>query len=300
MNTNISNWWKGIIAGVLSAACFSSKAIFVKLSYEYGVDSTTLLMLRMLTALPFYLMVAVVLGYQGRWKPFSRHDWGLLVMLGLLGYYLASLFDFMGLQYISASLERIILFAYPALVLVLGWLFFRQKITGVQHIALALTYGGILLVMLQPGLGDVKGQYWLGVMLVFLSAFTYAIYLLGGGKLIPRLGSVPFTTAALIISSIAVIIHAFVMHREGWTPLHPKVIEYGIWMGVVSTFIPTYLINYSIRQLGASNASLVASLGPVTTIGLAYLILDERMTGIQWMGSFFVIVGVVFISIRGK
>lgn len=296
----LSNWWKGIIAGVLSAACFSTKAIFVKLSYPYGVDSTTLLMLRMLSALPFYLAIAMYMGYLGRWNTFTRRDWLLLILLGLLGYYLASLFDFMGLQYISASLERIILFAYPALVLLLGYVFLGQKITRIQHVALLLTYGGILLVMLQPEMIVEGGKYWLGVVLVFLSALTYAIYLLGGGKLIPRLGSMPFTTAALLVSTLAVVIHAVVMHREGWPPIHPTVVKYGIWMGIVSTVIPTYLINYSIRNLGASNASLVATLGPVTTIGLAYIFLGERLTALQWLGSLLVIVGVVVISVRGK
>lgn len=118
--------------------------------------------------------------------------------------------------------------------------------------------------------------------------------------MIPRLGSMPFTTAALLVSTLAVVIHAVVMHREGWPPIHPTVVKYGIWMGIVSTVIPTYLINYSIRNLGASNASLVATLGPVTTIGLAYIFLGERLTALQWLGSLLVIVGVVVISVRGK
>jgi drug/metabolite transporter (DMT)-like permease len=207
---------------------------------------------------------------------------------------------FYGTAIHQRSLERIILFAYPALVLVLGWLLFRQKISGVQQIALALTYGGIVLVMVQPGGETTHDGYWLGVILVFLGALAYAIYLIGGGKLIPRLGSVAFTTAALLISTLAVIVHAIVIHRDGWPKIDPVVIEYGLWMGVVSTFIPTYLVNYSIRQLGASNASLIATLGPITTIGLSYLVLGERLTAMQWLGSLLVVVGVIFISVKGK
>jgi len=185
------HWWKGVGAGVLSAACFSTKAIFVKLSYTHHVDSTTLLMLRMLSALPLYLLVAIWLSHKGAWKPFTSRNWVQLILLGLLGYYLASLFDFLGLQYISASLERVILFAYPALVLMLGWLIFRQRVTRVQSISLLLTYGGILLVMLQPGGESLHRHYWLGILFVLLSAIAYAVYLLYGGRLIPKLGSVP-------------------------------------------------------------------------------------------------------------
>jgi len=288
----------GVLFGILGVVLFSTKAILVKLAYRYEVDTLELLLFRMLFSLPFYFIILGITSKKSMQKS-SRKDFLWIILFGFLGYYLASYFDFLGLNYIKAGLERIILFVYPTLVVLLGFLFFKQRITKPQTLAIGITYLGVLIIFWSEL--DLSGNETLwGGFLVLLSAITYASYLVGSGWLIPKYGVLHFTCYAMIVSTICVIVHySFVGDWKLWDfPL--AVYAYGILMALFSTLIPSFLVSESINRLGASNFSILGSLGPVSTIILAYLFLEEKLTYIQLLGMFVVIAGVTFLSIRNR
>jgi len=188
----------GVLFAIVGIVLFSAKAVMVKLAYVYEVDSVTLLLFRMLFAFPFYLGIAI-------WKKplqpekIKKKDYVWLFFFGFLGYYMASLFDFEGLQYIKAGLERIILFIYPTIVVLLSWIFFKKKLSRAQFLAILITYIGVIITFWDEiGVkGNAEAIYW-GGFLIFLSALTYASYLVGSGWLIPKFGAIPFTAYAML------------------------------------------------------------------------------------------------------
>ena len=200
------NFWLGILLGVLAVILFSSKAVMIKLAYNYDVDAITMLLLRMLFSFPFYVVIAYLYRNKNNDIKNTKKEYYWVVFFGLVGYYLASYFDFVGLTYIKASLERIILFIYPTIVILLNRLFFKQKITKVQSIAIFLSYLGILIAFSDEV--DISGgSVYLGGFFILLSAITYASYLVGSGWLIPKFGVVKFTAYAMIVSCFCVFIH---------------------------------------------------------------------------------------------
>ncbi len=292
----------GVVLALLGAVLFSTKAVLVKIAYrDYEIAAISLLMLRMLFALPIYLGIAV---YSTRKKgayKMTRSDYLKVTFLGIIGYYLASLFDFMGLQYITASLERLILFIYPTLVVLIGVLFFKEKIKQSQIIALLLSYVGIVIVFM--GNVDITDQHnlWIGSTLMFFCALTYAIYFVGSGQLLPKMGTWMFTSYALSISCTAVIVH-YLIHHGGVGDLDYPLGVYVIafLMATMATVFPTLLTSEGIRLIGASNSAIIASVGPVSTITLAYIFLGERLTPTQILGGILVLGGVVYLSISRK
>lgn len=282
----------GILAGITGVLLFSSKAVMVKLVYQYEIETITALVLRMGFALPFYIGIAL---WQSRQKPaLARRDWGYLFFFGLIGYYLASYFDFAGLQYIKASLERLILFIYPTLVLLLSWLFLKKRITRAQAIAVAVTYLGTAIVFSAELSVSPSDQVLRGGFLIFLSALTYAGYLVGSGWLIPRFGATRFTSYAMVISCAAVVVHYSLTNPvSALLTLPLPVYGLGLLMAVFATVIPTFLISYAIQRLGAGPFSILASFGPVSTISLAVIFLGETLTGLQLLGAAVVIAGIV-------
>lgn len=292
-----------IIAALLvfsGALCFSAKAVFIKLAYRYEVDSISLLALRMLFSLPLFLILAwwSLRKKQSAHSPPSRQEWFFIVLLGIMGYYLASMLDFLGLQYIGASLERLILFVYPTMVLVLSAIFLRQRILRDQYIALALTYIGVAMAFIGGIEWNTKDDIFLGGGLIFTSAFVYACYLIGSGKLLPKVGTLRFTSYAMISACFGVLVHHGILYQ--WRLFHfaPEVYELSIIMAVLSTVLPAFMISEGIRLLGASNAAIIGSVGPISTIILAYIFLDERLGTWQWVGATLVISGVMWISLR--
>lgn len=286
----------------LGAILFSTKAIMVKLAYRYGVDSLSLLALRMLFSLPLYLLIA---GYdkskQGQNRaPLSRQTWLYTLGLGVLGYYLASLFDFLGLQYVSAGMERLLLFLYPTLVVILSSILFKEKVSRSKMLALLLTYLGVSIAFAQNINQTNDNNLWLGAGLILLSAFTYAVYLLGSGRFLQRVGTLRFTSLAMIGACTAVLVHHGIVKQWQLFNFATPVYYYGMVMAVFATVVPSFLISEGIRLIGASNASVIGSIGPISTIILAYIFLGESFGFWQWIGTFLVIGGVLIISLQKK
>ena len=295
----MSNKSLGVFYGVLGVVLFSSKAVMVKLAYEYHVETLDLLLFRMLFSLPFYIFILFLIRKKRPSIEITTKDYAWLFLFGFVGYYLASYFDFLGLNYIKAGLERIILFVYPTIVVFLSWLFFKQKITKVQSVAILITYVGVVITFWSEL--DISGNgVLLGGFLVLFSAITYASYLVGSGWLIPKFGVLRFTCYAMIVSTTCIGIHY--LFSGNWHLLdYPlPVYWYGLAMAILATLIPSFLVSASIERLGASNFSILGSLGPVSTILLAFVFLNERLTYWQLLGMLVVIFGVTYLSIQRK
>ena len=247
-------------------------------------------------ALPFYLIIAFI-KKPSHPESIDKKDYLWLVLFGILGYYLASYFDFLGLEFIKASLERIILFIYPTLVLIISKVFLKKKITKIQIAAILISYIGIIITFWNEI--SMTGEHaLLGGVLIFFSALTYASYLIGSGWLIPKFGATTFTSYAMIISCIAVFIHYSLIEHQDIFSFSNEVYGLSLAMALLSTVIPSYLVSAAIKQLGASNFSIIGSLGPISTIILANIFLDERLTLLQLGGTVIVIIGVLIVSLK--
>ncbi|MBL0324694.1 MAG: DMT family transporter [Cytophagaceae bacterium] len=287
---------KGIILMAIGAICFSAKAIFIKLTYQqFDIDDITLLTLRFGMSLPFFMIIGLFRYKKGHFKAVSGKDFGIIALLSLLGYYWASWFDFRGLQYISAGLERIILFSYPTLVIIFSSIFLGKKISRNGVIALVITYLGIAIIALDPKILSSK-NFALGAGLVLISSVTYALYLTFGGEMIKKYGSINFNTLAMIFSSVYVIIHFKAFTNVAIFELPDGVYLYGLALAIVSTVIPTFLVMEGIKLLGAGLGSIVGSIGPVATVILGYIFLGETLSLQEILGSVLVLIGVLIIG----
>ena len=287
---------KGIVFTVIGAICFSAKAIFVKLAYlSYDVSDITLLTLRYVFALPIFIVIATVRYRQGKIESMSSKSWLMLIFAAMMGYYLASYFDFSGLKYIPASIERVILFTYPTLVVIFSWLFFRKKIGRKTIYALIICYAGILIIAIEPRFFSGE-NFTLGATLIFLSSITYALYLVLSGELSQKLGSVNANALGMIFSSLFVFLHMGLFSDESITGLPLTIYLYGFAIAIISTVIPTFLMMEGIKLLGANRASIIGSLGPVSTILMGYLFLGERLTVQELAGSILIMAGVFLIG----
>ncbi len=288
----------GILLGVLGIVLFSSKAVLVKLIYRYEVDALSALLLRMLFSFPFY--VAIVCFYTNEKKEVAigKKDYLWLAFFGFIGYYLASYFDFIGLTYIKASLERIILFVYPTIVLLFNRMFLKRVITRNQKLAILITYIGIIITFGSEV--SITGNYaYLGGFLVLLSAITYASYLVGSGWLIPKFGVMRFTAYAMLVSCVCVFVHYGVISKVNIVNYPWQVYALGLLIAVFATVIPSFLVSISIKLINSSNFAVVAGIGPISTIVLAFVFLDERLTSVQMFGTIVVILGISLVS-KGK
>lgn len=289
----------GVVFALLAAVGFSAKAILVKLAYLDHVDAITLLALRMAFSVPFF--IGVVLWSRLRHaEPMTRNDRLMVVALGFVGYYLSSYLDFLGLQYISAGLERLILFLYPTMTVVLSALIYKRAIGRITLAAMALCYAGIALVFLHDVGMKQGGVVVLGATLVFCSTLSYSIYLVGAGHAISRIGAMRFTAYATLVASAASVLQFLVMRPLSALDLPLRVYELSIAMAVFSTVLPVFLLSFAIRRIGSGNTSLIGSIGPVSTILMAYVILGEHISLMQIAGSLLVLGGVLVISLNSK
>lgn len=290
----------GVVMVLLGAMGTSSKAILAKLSYPYGIDPLSLLAIRMAMVFPIFLLI-FLLSKSPPQSSLKLKDYLQIIPFALLGYYLASFLDFYGLQFVPAGIERLILFTYPTLVVILSWIFLKKRITPMHTAALFITYAGILIVLF----GDLhlpdKRILWKGGFWIFISALCYATYLIGSGMLIPKFGVVRFTAFAMCIASIGVFAHALLGRPEPQISLiaYPRMVYLYIGiMGVIATILPSFLISGGILRIGASHTAILGSVGPVSTIALAYIFLEESFSWKQILGTVIVMLGVLMISVN--
>lgn len=296
-----SAYLTGIFFTLLGAILFSTKAIFVKLAFkETGVDPVTLLALRMAFAAPFYIAV-IFLGNTGKvFRSLTQRQKLIIFLLGLTGYYVSSLTDFIGLQYLTASLERLILFLYPTFTILLNAVFLKEKIKRIQIFALLLTYTGIALGCIGELHFDGSAERFLtGLFFLIICAFSFAVYLTGAGKMMARTGATSFTAMAMLSAATGILLH-YLFRGDYSTVFTGKLLGYGLLLGIIATVIPSFMISRGIKTIGASNSAIVASIGPVATIVQAHFFLGEQILPLQIAGTLFVIAGIVLISWKPK
>jgi drug/metabolite transporter (DMT)-like permease len=284
----------GLLLAASGAIAFSGKAIIVKLAYRYGVDAVTLIMYRMLFALPIF---AVMAWWASRGKPsLTGRDWLGVVGLGFSGYYLSSFLDFAGLQFITASLERLILYLNPTLVLLLGWLLYRKRATRAQLVGMAISYSGVVLVFGQ----EVRlegANVALGALLVFASTISYAIYLVYSGQLVQRLGSLRLVGLATSVACVCCIVQ-FLLLRPVNVALSvaPEVVWLSLLNATLCTAVPVLLVMMAIERIGPAIAAQTGMIGPLSTIFMGVWLLDEPFTGWLALGTVLVIAGIFAVS----
>lgn len=293
----------GFLITIIGSILFSTKAIIVKVAFaNTSMDALTLLMLRMTFSLPFYL-AAVWLARQEGLTPLTTRQWLTVIGLGLFGYYLSSLFDFIGLQYVTAGLERLILFLYPTFAVFINAFVFKQPVVRTQKIALFLTYTGIAIAYIgELRIGDIGNPHFIwGSFLIFLCSITYSIYIVGSGRLIPSVGVTRFTAYAMLSSTAGVFAHfalgggSLQLLQEAGTH-----IWYGILLAVVATVLPTFMLSNGMKRIGSNNVAIISAIGPVSTIIQAHFILHEKIFPAQIAGTLLVIFGVVLIGWKRK
>lgn len=285
--------WPGLLMAAVGAVAFSGKAIIAKLAYRYGVDALTLVMYRMLFALPLFLLLSV---WASRGKPaLERRDGWVVCGLGFSGYYLASTLDFMGLQYVSASLERLILYLNPTLVLAMGVVLFKRRVSARQVIALAVSYGGVLLVFGQE-ITHVGPHALLGAALVFGSALSYAVYLVLSGEEVRRLGALRLTGLASTVACVLCLLQFAALRPLSAAMVAPEVIALSLLNAVLCTFAPVVLMMLAVERIGATLAAQTGMIGPMSTIGMSVLLLGEPFTAGLAAGTALVMAGIWLLA----
>jgi drug/metabolite transporter (DMT)-like permease len=285
--------WPGLALAIGGSIAFSGKAIIVKLAYRYGVDAVTLITYRMVFALPLFALLA---GWAGRGKPaLTRRDWLVVSGLGFSGYYLASFLDFAGLAYITASLERLILYLNPTLVLALGALLLKRKVTRRQMVALAVSYSGVLLVFGHE-VSFQGGDVALGAGLVFASAASYAVYLVLSGEEVGRLGALRLTGLATSVACLCCIVQFLLLRPFSALAVAPEVIWLSVLNATACTFAPVLMVMMAIERLGASVVAQTGMIGPLSTILMGVVILGEPFTAWILAGTVLVLSGIWLLT----
>lgn len=291
----------GIALAASGAVLFSAKAILAKLQYRYGVDSLDVLTLRMALSLPLFVLLGIRETQRQRQRQAlpSRRDLGLILVLGVLGYYLSSLLDFWGLEYVPVSLERLILFLNPTIVLLIGLFAYRRKVAAKEWIALAVSYAGVVLVMVENL--RVQGEHVLfGSALVLGAAVSYALYLAMSGELVKRMGSLQLVAYAMVVSTAATLIHYLIARDpSGLLGLPWQVYGLATANAVFCTFLPVTFTMAAVARLGAGTAAQFSVIGPVSLVFLGAWVLGESITAIQLVGTAVVLGGVVLLSRPG-
>lgn len=296
--SNANVFWSGFFLACLGSILFSAKAIVTKLTYRYGVDALTVIGFRMLFALPFFLLVAAAQARKARMGKIPRLDMRdalQVLVLGFIGYYLSSYLDFLGLQYITAGLERLILFLAPTFVLLISAVYLKRRISGGQWLAMGLSYMGVLLAFIHD-LSFAGSHVLLGAGFVLASAFTYAIYLIGSGELLKRIGSTRLVAYAMSASAVYVLIHFF--WQQGFQGLVQPSPVYLLSLihAVVNTVLPTFMVMWAVARIGAPLASQLGMVGPVSVLFLAWWLLGEPITVLQLAGTALVLLGMLVLG----
>ena len=287
----------GFALAIAGVVCFSIRPVLIKIAYGYVTDPVTLLALRMIFSLPFFIAAAAWDRRGEQQAPLSRGDLAAIWGLGFLGYYFASFVDFLGLQYVSSGIGRLIMFLYPTLVVALSALVLKKPIAARDAAALALSYCGVVLVLSNAFAGQ-NLNLPLGAGLVFASAMAYAVYLVVGGQVIQRVGAVRFTAYATSVASLCCIVQFLLLRPMAALELPAVVYGLAIAMALFSTVLPVFMTSEALRRIGANQVAMVGAIGPVTTIFFGFLGLDEIMTPMQALGAALVLAGVLLVTLK--
>lgn len=290
----------GALIAFFAAIMFSSKAIFIKLGYAYPVGPVTLLALRMSFSLPFFLVIAYLKRPPRAEDRLSKREYVIILLLGLSGFYLASLFDFIGLTYITASLERLLLFIYPTIVVVFDSLYKRKPIQRIQYLALLLTYAGLVFAFWDKLSLPGENEIFIGGLWVLGAAFSYAIYMVGSGQLIPKIGAMRYTAHAMFAAFLGIAIHYLFFGKGDIGHMPMEVYRIAFSIAIVATVIPMLMFSEAIGRIGASNVAIIGSIGPIATLIMAWYFLNEEISMYQILGTVFVLGGVLYISLSLK
>ena len=290
----------GLILASAGAIAFSGKAIIVKLSYRYGVDAVTVIMLRMLLALPFFIAMGFWSERQTHAKanPLTRADGLRIVGLGFVGYYLSSYLDFLGLQYITASLERLILYLNPTLVVVLSWVLYKKPISPIRMLAMAISYSGVLLVFSHELSLAGDNVLW-GAGLVFASALSYAIYLMLSGQWVQRIGSIRLVGWATSVACVCCIVQFLVLRPVSAAWVQAEVWQLAALNSVACTVAPVLMVMLAIERIGAGLTAQTGMIGPMATIAMGVIFLGEPLNAWIGVGTALVLGGVFIVSKYG-
>jgi drug/metabolite transporter (DMT)-like permease len=290
----------GVALAATGAIAFSLRAILVKLAYQDMSDPVTLLALRMVFSLPFLALAAgIYRGSAAAAAPITRRDAIALAGLGFIGYYLSSLLDMIGLQYVAAGVGRLLLFLYPTIVVIVSALVLGKRISRREVVALIITYLGVGLVV--SGQFDrPSSNFWLGAALVMCGAVTFSIYLVGGGEVVARLGTIRFTTYATAAASVYCILQFLLLRPWSALVLPLRVYEIVLAMALFCTVMPLFMMAEALRRIGASRVAMISSLGPAATVISGYLGLDERMTALQSVGAVLIVAGVLIVASHAR
>ena len=289
----------GVVAGC--AILFSSKGIFIKSAYTHGADSVTVLMLRMIMALPFFIMAGIWSAKTANHSMTAR-DWRAVLALGFVGYYLSSIMNFAGLQYISAGLERMVLYTYPSLVIIGGALFYKRRVSGTTILSIIVAYLGILIAYWGEGTQSGSAtQTSIGVALIFGSALTYSVFVLTSGDVIKRVGATRFTAYSMGTSCVLAITHYTLAHSiSDIVTISSPVVFYGAVLALFGTVLPSFLFSTGIKRAGPERFAIIATIGPVMTLILAWAILGEKINASQALGFTLTLGGGLLVSLCGK
>ena len=287
----------GVWLALIAAFSLSMKAIWVKLAYHWPIDAVTLLALRMAFSLPFFAVIGLC--ESRRLQPLSQRQWFVVMMLGLLGYYAASLLDFIGLHYISVSLERLILFSYPAMTLILGAVFYRQPIGRRNFGALLLCYAGIAAAFAHDlHMAQDMRTVWIGGGFIMTSALGYAIYLVGSGRIIPLVGAARFAALSMLASTGAILLHFLLTQPLRALDQPWQVYALTLGLALFSTVLPVFALSAAIPRIGSGKAALIGTIGPVMTIAMSTWLLGEPVSFWQWIGTALILAGVLLAGKR--
>ena len=291
----------GIVFALAGTVSFAFRPVLIKLGYaNHPVSATTLLFLRMTLSLPFFLAMAWWMRSSDQAAaPISRRDWLGIIGLGFLGYYFASLLDFLGLQYVSAGVGRLIMFLYPTLVVILSAAFLKKNPTLRELAALAITYTGIALVLSSQIVSAPENRAFVfGALLIFASAMCYAVYLVTGSQLVKRVGSVRFTAYTMIVSTAPAVAQFFILESPASLELPANLWWIAVALATVCTVLPVFLVAEALKRIGANHFALIGALGPVTTVLADFVLLEGALSLAQILGGALVISGVLLVSLK--
>src|SRR5690606_21090213 len=300
--TFVSSRALGFFLATLGAVLFAAKAIVVKITYRYGIDAVTLIAFRMLFAMPFFAAVAwreSRRAARGELPVLTRRERAQLCLLGLLGYYLSSFLDFLGLRYVTASLERLILFLSPTLVVLLSAWWLKRPVSSRQWVAMLASYLGVVLVFAQDLRHGAGSHVALGAFFIFGSALSYAVYLICTGELVKRVGATRLVAYAMLVSCLACVLQFFLVHPPATLVQPAGVYGYSLIHATLNTVLPVFMLMWAVALVGAPTASLLGMVGPVSVLFLAAWLLDEPITVWQLAGTALVLFGVFVLMGRG-